>query len=210
MSIRVVIVDDHAIFREGLRAVLHGREGIEVVADHGDAESALNVVDADRPDVVLMDLHLPGIGGVAATRQLSVSHPEVRVLVLSMLDDGPTVLAALAAGAQGYVTKSSPLAEIVRGVQAVADGQLLVGGDVAAHLLSGGNRGPLGPDGFTTRERQLLPLLAEGLPAERMSARLGISEKTVRNYLSGLYLKLGAPDRTTAALAARKLLDEQQ
>ena len=210
MSIRVVIVDDHAIFREGLRAVLHGREGINVVADHGDAESALNVVDADRPDVVLMDLHLPGVGGVEATRQLSVSHPQVRVLVLSMLDDGPTVLAALAAGARGYVTKSSPLAEIVRGVQAVADGQLLVGGDVATHLLSGANRGPLGPDGFTMRERQLLPLLAEGLSTERMSARLGIAEKTVRNYLSGLYLKLGAPDRTTAALAARKLLDEHQ
>ena len=99
-DIRVVIVDDHAIFREGLRAVLDGREGIEVVADHGDAESALNAVDADSPDVVLMDLHLPGIGGVAATRQLSVSHPQVRVLVLSMLDDGPTVLAALAAGAR--------------------------------------------------------------------------------------------------------------
>ena len=208
MSIRVVIVDDHEIFREGLRAVLHGREGIDVDADHGDAESALDLVDADRPDVVIIDLHQPGIGGVEATRQLSGSHPEVSVIVLSMLYYGPTVLAALAAGARGYVTKSSPLAEIVRGVQAVADGQVLVGGDVAAHLLSGANKGPVGPDGFTARERQLLPLLAEGLPTERMSARLGIAEKTVRNYLSGLYLKLGAPDRTTAALAARKLLDE--
>ncbi|MET0734637.1 MAG: response regulator transcription factor, partial [Microbacterium sp.] len=185
--------------------------GIVVTDDFGDAIAAIAAIAAEPPDVVLMDLHLPGIGGVEATRRLTSAGTSARVLVLSMHDDGPTVLSALGAGARGYVTKSSPLDEIVRAIHAVNDGQLLVGGDVSAHVLRGATS-PSAAQGqaasvFTLRERQLLPLLADGVATERMAARLGIAEKTVRNYLSAVYLKLGAEDRTTAALAARKLLD---
>jgi len=204
MSVRVVIVDDHAIFREGLRAVLDGREGVEVVGDHGDAESALDALAGEEPDLVLMDLHLPGADGVAATRAVKARDARVRVVVLSMLDDRASVRAALEAGADGYVTKSSELAAILTAIRAAASGQLLLGEDVAAHLRE--PQDPAAEGGFTLRERQLLRLLADGASTERMAARLGIAEKTVRNYLSGLYLKLGATDRTTAALAARRLL----
>lgn len=207
MTVRVTIVDDHAIFREGLRAVLDGRDGIVVVGDHGDAAEAIDAVPEETPDVVLMDLHLPRLDGVAATRLLRQRHPDVRILVLSMLDDRPSVQSALDAGAQGYVTKSSSLDEIIDAIGAAAAGRLLVGADVAQHV----RRDPPGHgttvDGLTLRERQLLPLLADGWQTERMAARLDLAEKTVRNYLSGLYLKIGATDRTSAALAARRMLD---
>jgi len=210
MNVRIVIVDDHSIFRDGLRAVLDGRDGIEVVGDAGDSDTALHVIAASSPDVVLMDLHLPGLGGIATTRYLHDHAPHVRVLALSMLDDEATVLAALDAGARGYVTKSSPLAEVIRAIHAVHHGQLLLSGDVSDHLLHHTTTPPSSahdPDGLTARERQLLPLLAQGATTERMATRLGISEKTVRNYLSTLYLKLGASDRATGALAARRRLD---
>jgi DNA-binding NarL/FixJ family response regulator len=206
MTVRIVIVDDHAIFREGLRAVLDGRDDIRVVGDHGDAASALSAVAVERPDLVLMDLHLPGMNGIDAIGVLAREHAGVRILVLSMLDDRPSVLAALAAGADGYVTKSAPLDEILAAIQAAARGQLVMGSDVAPHVRAAGAPSD-DSDGLTLRERQLLALLADGATTERMAARLGIAEKTVRNYLSGLYLKLGVDDRTTAALAARRLLD---
>ena len=199
MTITVAIVDDHTVFRAGLRAVLDGADGIEVVADYGDAEGVLAL---DRlPDVVLMDLDLPGTDGVTATRALTGRG--CRVLVLSMHDDAPNVIAAIAAGAGGYVTKAAELEDVVRGIHAVHRGQLLLGGEVAAHLVS---QDRSAPDGFTLRERQLLPLLAEGASTERMAARLGVAEKTVRNYLSALYPKLGASGRAPATLAAREYL----
>lgn len=204
MSVRVVIVDDHEVFRDGLRAVLDGRGGVQITGDHGGADEAIEAVPQELPDVVLMDLHMPGLDGVAATRVLRERFPEVRILVLSMLDDRPSVTAALEAGADGYVTKSASLEEILTAVHAAARGQLVLGADVAQYLRT--RRPASEPEGFTLRERQLLPLLANGWSTERMAARLDIAEKTVRNYLSALYLKLGATDRTTAALAARALL----
>lgn len=208
MSVRVVIVDDHEIFRDGLRAVLDGRDGVRVVGDHGMAAAAIEAVENERPDVVLLDLHLPELDGVAATRVLRQRFPGVRILVLSMLDDRPSVVAAMEAGADGYVTKAASLAEILTAVHAAARGQLVVGADVAKHVRGG--RPSAEPDGFTLRERQLLPLLADGWPTERMAARLDIAEKTVRNYLSALYPKLGVADRASAVLAARELLADQE
>lgn len=202
MTVTVAIVDDHAVFRTGLRAVLHGADGIEVVADAGDAEGLLAL--EHLPDVVLMDLDLPGIDGVAATKRVLQRGAGTRVLVLSMHDDAANVRAAILAGAAGYVTKAAELEDIVSAIHAVHRGQLLLGGDVAAHLTS---PDATARDGFTTRERQLLPMLAEGSSTERMSARLGVSDKTVRNYLTGLYAKLGAADRASGAIAARNHLN---
>lgn len=204
MTITVAIVDDHAVFRAGLRAVLHGADDIEIVADYGNADEVIAL--EHLPDVVLMDLDLPGTDGVSATRRLVERGPGTRVLVLSMHDDAPNVIAAIAAGAGGYVTKAADLEDIVRAIHAVYRGQFLLGREVAAHLTS---PDPASTDGFTVRERQLLPLLAQGASTERMSARLGVSEKTVRNYLSGLYPKLGASDRATAAIAAHEYLSQR-
>lgn len=205
MSVRIVVVDDHALFREGLRAILDGRDGIVFAGGHDDADEAIAAVSEERPDVMLMDLHMPRVDGIAATRRMRTEHPGVQVLVLSMLDDRPSVVAALEAGATGYVTKSSSLDDIVGAIHAAARGQLLVGADVAVHARGTRDPGSAEFDGLTLRERQLLALLAENWPTERMAARLGISEKTVRNYLSGLYLKLRVTDRTAAVLAAREL-----
>lgn len=209
MTVRIVVVDDHALFREGLRAILDGRDGIVFAGDHDNADEAIAAVAEERPDVMLMDLHMPGVDGVAATRRMRAEHPDVHVLVLSMLDDRPSVVAALDAGATGYVTKSSSLDDIVHAIQAAARGQLLVGADVADHARGGRDPGSAAFDGLTLRERQLLPLLAANWPTERMAARLGIAEKTVRNYLSGLYLKLRASDRASAMLAAREMLGKE-
>lgn len=203
MSVTIAIVDDHAVFRTGLRAVLDGADGIEVIADARDAEGLLAL--EHLPDVVLMDLDLPGIDGVTATMRVLERGPGTRILVLSMHDDGVNVRAAIQAGAAGYVTKAADLEDIVAAIHAVHRGQLLLGGDVASHLTT---RDAALPDGFTLRERQLLPLLAQGASTERMSARLGVADKTVRNYLTGLYSKLGAVDRASGAIAARQHLDE--
>jgi DNA-binding NarL/FixJ family response regulator len=203
MTIRVVIVDDHAVFREGLRAVLHGHADIEVVAEAGDGLHALDVVAATRPDVVLMDLHLPDMGGVAVTARITAESPECAVLVLSMLDDRASVLSALRAGARGYLVKDAGLDEILSAVRAVAAGQVLLAPTVAGHAIGADPAAERhDPWGFTPRERQLITMLGQGASTGQMATRLGISTKTVRNYLSNLYAKLGVTDRGQAVLAA--------
>jgi len=205
VSVRVAVVDDHEMFRESLRSVLDGRDGIEIVAGWASAEDMLAGLAAADVDVLLMDLTMPGVGGVAATRQVLAGFEQVRVVVVSMLDDRASVLAALDAGAAGYVTKASSLADIVRTILAVHAGQLSLTGDVGQHLIDA-SRGA--PDGrFTARERELLPMLAEAATTTQMATRLGVAEKTVRNYLSTLYLKLGASDRASAVLAACRVLE---
>ena len=199
MSVRVLIVDDHRVFREGLRAVLHGRDGVEVVAEASDAASALAVVSGLAVDVVLMDVHLPGETGIDATRVIRRDHPEVAVLMLTMLDDSMSVEAAITAGARGYLVKTSGLDDILRGIHAVHAGQFLLGAGA-----SGASRVHTGASPFTARERQVLELLAAGSTTGQISARLGISGKTVRNYLSILYAKLGVEDRGQAVLAAQR------
>ena len=157
MSVRVLIVDDHRVFREGLRAVLHGRDGVEVVAEASDAASALAVVSGLAVDVVLMDVHLPGETGIDATRVIHRDHPEVAVLMLTMLDDSMSVEAAITAGARGYLVKTSGLDDILRGIHAVHAGQFLLGAGA-----SGASRVHTGVSPFTARERQVLELLAAG------------------------------------------------
>ncbi|MFT3968691.1 MAG: response regulator transcription factor [Micropruina sp.] len=200
-TIRVAVVDDHTAFREGIEAVLAGRAGVQIVGSYGTAEAALAGLVADPADVVLMDLGLPVMGGIDATRRVLAASPDTRVLVLSMLDDTASVRDAIDAGASGYLAKTAGLDEILRGIHA---GQLLLGSSVSRHL-SGGHTEPA-PDGYTPRERQVLALLAEAATTGQIADRLGIAQKTVRNLLSTLYLKLGVEDRGQAVLAARHLL----
>lgn len=205
--VKVLIVDDHAVFRAGLHSVLAGVPELEVVAEAADGDEALAAVAAHHPDVVLMDLHLPGTGGLEATARIAADHPTCAVLALTMLDDGANVRAAIRAGARGYLVKDSSLDDIVRAVQAVAAGQIVLGGGVAAHALSGQQQSGEVELGLTDRELQLAKLLVRGATTGQMAAALGISAKTVRNHLSNIYTKLGAQDRGQVVLALQQVLE---
>ncbi|GII00965.1 response regulator [Planobispora takensis] len=208
--IRVLLVDDHAGFRTGLRALLSAVEDIEVADEAASGEQALALVGRAQPDVVLMDLTMPGMGGIAATERLVRDHPHVRVIVLSMADDDDSVFAAMRAGARGYVLKGARKAELVRSVHAVADGEAIFGPAIAARMADYfAARERSGPDAqalpeLTRREREILALVAGHLTNPQIAARLGLSQKTVRNHVSSVFTKLQVADRAQAITRARE------
>ncbi len=211
MSIRILVVDDHPMFRLGLAALLGSMDGMEVVAEAATLDEAVAAVSwaaAIAPiDVVIMDLHLGDDSGVAATREIVAIAPATGVLVLTMLDDDDTVLAALRAGARGYLLKGAGPPEIERAIRAVAAGEMLLAPAVAARAvpaLTGGRRGaaPAFPQ-LTDREHEVLDLVAQGLDNLRIARRLALSDKTVRNHLSNILTKLGVADRGAAIARAR-------
>ncbi|MBB4914376.1 response regulator [Streptosporangium saharense] len=205
--IRVLLVDDHAGFRAGLRTLLATAEGIEVADEVSSGEQALAVVGRLQPDVVLMDLTMPGMGGVAATGKLVRDHPHIRVVVLSMSDDDDSVFAAMRAGARGYVLKGARRAELVRAVQAAADGEAIFGPAIAARLVgyfAGRESAEPALPALTRREREVLALMAERLTNPQIAARLGLSHKTVRNHVSAVFTKLRVNDRSEAITRARQ------
>ncbi|WP_308258132.1 response regulator transcription factor [Pseudonocardia lacus] len=207
--IRVLLVDDHAHFRSGLRALLATAPDLEICGEAATGEEAIAVVAVRQPDVVLLDITMPGMGGVAATRRIVAASPHARVLVLSMSDDDDSVFAALRAGARGYLLKGAGRAEILRSVRAVAGGEAIFGPTVAARLttfLAAAPDRPAEPPfpGLTGREREVLDLLAAHLGTAQIAARLGLSDKTVRNHVSNLLAKLQVTDRAAAAAVARR------
>ena len=208
-KIRVLIVDDHAMFRDGLRVVLEHQDDMSLVGEASDAGSAIRLAVELRPDVILMDLQLPGRSGVEATRDIRASHPAVKVIALSMYHDAGTVDAMIQAGAQGYVLKEARAADLLAAIRAVAAGGAAIDPSVASQVLehyrrmAGGDASQtLGE--FSDRELSLLRLLAEGENNRSIAARLHLSEQTVKNTLSGIYQKLGASNRTEAAVIARR------
>ena len=206
--IRVVVADDHPVFRYGLMAVLDGTDGIQTVGEAEDGDRLLELVALERPDVVITDLQMPGLDGVAATRELLALAPGTGVLVLTLHDDDASVVAALRAGALGYLVKGADRAEIVRAVQAVAAGEAVYGPSVAQRIVGfyTGVQERYSAQVFpqlTNREREVLDLVAAGCGNHAIAARLHLSEKTVRNHLSALLLKVGAPDRAALVAAAR-------
>jgi len=208
MTIRVVVADDHPMFRYGLAAVLGQSGEIEVVATVSDGEQLMRAVAEHEPDVVLTDLSMPTLDGVAATAMLRDARPSLPVIALTMHEDDEHLRAALRAGARGYLVKGADGAEIVRAVQAAVAGDAVYGGAAARHIASfyAGSRAP-GAAAFadlTPRERDVLELLAVGCRNHEIARRLGMAEKTVRNHVSQLLLKLQVPDRTAAALKARE------
>jgi DNA-binding NarL/FixJ family response regulator len=211
MTRRVVVVDDHALFREGLGALLASLPGTEVVGEAGDGMEAVEVVDRTSPDVVVMDLHMPRMNGVEATRQIRAAHPEVSVLVLTMLQDDATLFAALDAGARGYMLKESGRAELARALDAVEAGQAIFDAAVAGRVLTGnaveGDRSaapdPAAFPFLTDREREVLDLVARGLTNAAIAARLHLSDKTVRNHVSAIFTKLHVGDRAALVALAR-------
>jgi DNA-binding NarL/FixJ family response regulator len=206
LSIRVVVVDDHPMFREGLAAFLDSLPDVEVVGQAGSGDMALAVVADTTPDVVLMDLAMPGMSGIEATRHLARSHPAIGVLALTMLNDDTSVVAALQAGARGYLLKEATPDEIRNAITAVATGTAVFGAGVADRVLATVANHPTRRPGFhdlTEREHEILELVAGGLTNPAIAARLYISEKTVRNYVSQLFTKLGVNDRAAAVARAR-------
>ena len=207
--VRVVLADDHPMYRYGLRAVLDGSPEVEVVGEAASGRELLAIVATTQPDVVLTDLAMPDLDGTSATRQLSRTHPDVAVLVLTMHDDDESVFGAMRAGARGYLLKGADGPELVRAVLAVAEGDAVYGPSVARRIVAffSGATEPYVTAVFpelTARERQVLELLASGARNREIARRLVLSEKTVRNHVSAVLLKLQAPDRTAAALRARE------
>jgi DNA-binding NarL/FixJ family response regulator len=212
LPVRVVIADDHPMFRYGVAAVLASAPEIQLVGEAADGAELLALVEREQPDVVLTDLSMPGMDGAAACRRLVASRPDLGVLILTMHADDDSIVAAMRAGARGYVLKGADKAELVRSILAVAEGQAVYGAPVAqriaTHFRNGGNPGPPAqpfPD-LTPRERQVLTLLAEGARNSEIGRRLGMTEKTVRNHVSAILSKLQVPDRTAAAIKANEML----
>ena len=205
-AIRVVVVEDHPMFRNGLVALLDDEEGIEVAGQAASGEVAVEVVTALDPDVVLMDLHLPGLSGIEATSQITDRQPRTAVLALTMLDDESTILSAMRAGARGYLLKEATPDEIVRTVLAVAAGQAVFGGAAATRTLAAlrATRHETRPFPILTdRETEVLDLIARGLTNASIAERLYLSDKTVRNHVSNIFTKLGVSDRAAAVAHAR-------
>jgi DNA-binding NarL/FixJ family response regulator len=205
MSIRVLIADDHAVVRQGLRTFLELQDDIEVVQDVADGEAAVAAAERQAPDVVLMDLVMPGVDGVEAIRRIRERRPQARVLVLSSFLDDERLFPAVRAGAAGYLLKDVEPQELVRAIRTVHGGEGLLHPAVAARLMdefAGGAPAPPDADGLTGREREVLALIARGLPNKLIARELSISEKTVKTHVSSILGKLGLTDRTQAALYA--------
>ena len=206
MTVRLVLVDDHPVVRRGLRALLDTFDEVEVVGEAADGEAAVREAQLLRPDVVLMDIRLPVLDGVEATRRISAAVPEVAVLVLTMYDDDATVLTAMRAGARGYLLKGAEQDEIVAAIRAVAAGQVIYGPGVAARMLSLFAAPPASTVPFpelTEREREILTLLASGLRNAAIARQLFLSPKTVSNNLTAIFAKLRVADRSAAIIRAR-------
>lgn len=206
MNVRVLIVDDHPIFVDGLRSALEGAPEVEVVGEAGDGDEALAAVAELEPDVVLMDLTMPGRSGIEVTREVLAARPRTRVLVLTMQADDEAVLAAVRAGAAGYLLKGSDRAAVLRAIAAVAAGEAVFGTAVSARLLSHlSHDRPAAPfPDLTPRERELLDHVARGLGNQAIAQLLHLSPKTIRNNVSALLTKLGAADRAAAIEMARR------
>jgi DNA-binding NarL/FixJ family response regulator len=206
--IRVVIADDHPVYRDGLAALLGSLEGFEVVGTASDGAQVVDVALETSPDVVVMDVRMPVFDGVEATRRVTSQQPHVGVLVLTMSEDDATLLAALRAGARGYLLKGANQREIVRAVTAVADGQAIFGPAIAARVaeLFAAPRQPAQAPfpQLTAREREILDLLAAGRSNQQIAAALFLSPKTVRNAVSNVFAKLHVADRAQAIVQARE------
>jgi DNA-binding NarL/FixJ family response regulator len=202
--IRIVLVDDHPIVRQGLTASLEDEADLEVVGAAASAEAALDMVAARRPEVVLLDLELPGIGGVEAIPRLAEASPGSSILVFTAYQTDEQVLGAIRAGAKGYLLKGATSAEIVAAIRTVAAGGSALEPGVAARLVAA-VRAPRQASPLTARERDVLRLVADGLPGKQIARALGISERTVKFHTASVLRKLGADNRAQAvALAAER------
>ena len=196
-AIRLLIVDDHPIMRDGLRGVFGGDEDFEVVGEAGDGAEAVQLAQALHPDVILMDLRMPGVGGVEAITQLREKQNPARILILTTYDTDRDVLPAIRAGATGYLLKDAPRDELIRAVRAAHQGQSVLAPTVASTLVGlAGNRSP--DSQLSPREVEVLKLVAEGATNQVAARKLLVSETTIKTHLLHIYTKLGVRDRASA------------
>ena len=208
MTIRLLLADDHRMLREGLRRTLE-EEGLEVVGEAADGEEALRLAAKLRPDVVLMDVTMPVLDGVEATRQLHEPLPEIPVVILTMHADREVLARAIRAGAAGYLVKDCSTDEVVRTVRLAANGETALSPELAASMLAEAQRVDTPAEELepiiSRREEEVLQLVADGLSTSEVAAKLYISIKTVKNHLASIYEKLDSRDRTQAVLRAVRM-----
>jgi DNA-binding NarL/FixJ family response regulator len=207
--IRIVLADDHPVYRDGLRALIDRSPDLELVGEAATGIEAVQVAVASRPAVVLMDIQMPGITGIEATRQILAAQPGARILVLTMSEDDDSLFAAMRAGARGYLPKDADSEDLVRAIRAVAVGDVIFGESIATRLQSFFriDRGRPANDPFpelTDREDEVLELIARGQSNGEIARRLGISDKTVRNHVANVFNKLQVADRAHAIVRARE------
>lgn len=208
-SIRVLIADDHTLFRDGLRALLASIPDIEVLGEASSGREALRLAVEHQPDVILMDIQMPDLNGIEATRQILRTSPHIGIIMLTMFQDDDTVFAAMRVGARGYVLKGADQGVLLRAVRAVANGESLFSPEIAARLMQFfASLGPVSrteifPE-LTDREREILSFIADGQTNADIAEKLVISMKTVRNHVSNIFNKLQVADRAQAALRARE------
>lgn len=206
--VRVVVADDHQIVRDGLEALLGALDGVEVVGSAADGRDALHVVDEVLPDVVVMDIQMPRLDGIEATRRITARHPGVRVVMLTMNEDDETVLSAIRAGASGYLLKGSGAEEVLGAIRAAHAGGMVFGATLAARVAALFAGRPAKAEQpfpeLTDRERTVLDLLAAGRSNDAIAREIFVSGKTVRNTVSAVYAKLHAAGRAEAIIKARE------
>jgi len=211
VKIRVLLADDQRLMRDGLRTLLELEDDLEVVGEAENGRAALELAASLRPDVVLMDVRMPVMDGVEATRQLAANLPECRVIILTTFDDESIIFEGLRAGALGYLLKDVSGEELASAIREVNRGGALIQPSVARKVLAEFSRLPAAPssaqilpgDGLSERETEILKLVARGLSNKEIALRLSLTEGTVKNYVSAILQKLGVQDRTQAALKAR-------
>jgi len=210
---RVFLVDDHEIVRRGLRELLEGEDDLLVAGEAGTAEEALSRIPAARPDVAVLDVRLPDGDGVEVCREIRSTHPEVRCLMLTSFADDEALFSAILAGASGYVLKQVRGTDLVDAIRRVAQGQSLLDPTVTARVLER-LRAPAPPDeglgSLTEQERRILDLIAEGLTNRQIGERMYLAEKTVKNYVSNVLMKLGMSRRSEAAAYAARLAERRR
>ena len=202
MAIRVLLADDHAVVRKGVRELLEDEPDIAVVGEASNGQQAVELAVALRPDVVVMDVAMPELSGVEATKRIRSLAPEVRVLALTAYDDEPYVFGLLDAGVTGYVLKTAESHEVVRAVRATAAGQAALDPAVATRVVARARQPVPATESLTERELEILRLAAHGLTNKQIGARLSISDRTVQNHLANIYAKLEVASRTEAVTVA--------
>ncbi len=204
----ILIADDHPVFRKGLRALLASMQGVELTGEATSGEEAIRQAEQLQPDVILIDLQMPGGGGLAAIRQIIQTSPHIRILVLTMFQDDDSVFAALRAGARGYILKDMDDEEISRAILAVGSGEAIFSPAIAERMMQFFSARPVLPTSLfpelTESERSVLALMARGVNNEEIARQLSFSPKTVRNYVSNIFSKLQVADRAQAIVKARE------
>jgi DNA-binding NarL/FixJ family response regulator len=207
--IRILVVDDHPVYRDGLRALIERSPDLELAAEAATGADAVTAAAAEGPDIILMDIRMPGMSGIEATRRILAERAAARILILTMSEDDDSLFAAMRAGARGYLPKDSDSADLVRAIRAVAGGDVIFGESIATRLQAFFATGPsrAAADPFpelTDREDEVLELIAQGQANREIGARLGISDKTVRNHVANIFNKLQVADRGQAIIRARE------